>query len=94
MEWFLEASKQGQIGRPAAAGRYKQETKRKEPAPKRRQRTPTIVKHMPRLLGKGPARIKCTLETQPRKVTPTMRLWEGAWTKDAVISYSKLKNAL
>ena len=33
-------------------------------------------------------------ETQPRKVTPTMRLWEGAWPKDAVISHFRLKNAL
>ena len=49
---------------------------------------------MPRLLGNGQTRIKEHTETQPRKLTPTMRLWEGAWPKDAVISQFRLKNAL
>ena len=33
-------------------------------------------------------------ETQPMKTTLTMRLWEGAWPKDAAISHFKLKHAL
>ena len=47
---------------------------------------------MPRPLENGLTRIKEHTETQPRKATPTIRLWEGAWPKDAVISRFRLKN--
>ena len=87
LEGFLEAAKRGQIGRPVTADRSAKETMTKEePTSKPRPKAQT-EKHTPRA-----ARDQEHTETQPRRVTPTMRLWEGAWPKDAVISHFRLKN--
>ena len=94
LEGFLEAAKRGQIGRPVTADRSAKETKTKEepaskPRPKAQDR-----KTYAEAARKGTSKDQEHTETQPRKVTPTMRLWEGAWPKDAVISHFRLKNAL
>ena len=94
LEGFLEAAKRGQIGRPVTADRSAKETKTKEeptskPRPKAQDR-----KTYAEAARKGTSKDQEHTETQPKKVTPTMRLWEGAWPKDAVISHFRLKNAL
>ena len=74
---FLEAAKRGQIGRRSTEDREEQDN-REEGRARASARKETSKEQE---------------QTQPRRTTRTLRFWEGAWPKDALISHFKLKPA-
>ena len=67
--------------------------KEEEPVPQRDRKSQGVNTEA-ETARKGTIKEHERTETQPRKIKATMRLWEGAWPEDAVISHFKLNHAL